>query len=79
MLVFFLKANALAWFFVKLKGDVMISEHEVVLPTTTIQYLSANAGDINTKAVSVFYHGFPEHIMNLLNAFLTRVVVDIDK
>jgi hypothetical protein len=57
----------------------MISEHEVVLPTMTMQCLGANIDDITTKPMLLFYHGFPEHIMNLLNAFLTRVVVDIDK
>ena len=60
MLVFFLNSNTLALFLVKFKGDPMISEYEVVFPTTTIQYLSANIDDITTKPMLLFFHGFPE-------------------
>jgi pimeloyl-ACP methyl ester carboxylesterase len=60
VLVFFLNSNTLALFLVKFKGDPMISEYEVVLPTTTIQYLSANIDDITTKPMLLFFHGFPE-------------------
>jgi pimeloyl-ACP methyl ester carboxylesterase len=38
----------------------MIREYEVVLSTTTIQYLSANIEDLNVKPIMLFFHGFPE-------------------
>ncbi|MFT7258599.1 MAG: pimeloyl-ACP methyl ester carboxylesterase [Glaciecola sp.] len=38
----------------------MIREYEVVLPSTTIQYLSANIEEITVKPVLLFFHGFPE-------------------
>jgi pimeloyl-ACP methyl ester carboxylesterase len=45
---------------VKFKGDLMIREYEVVLPSTTIQYLSANIEEITIKPILLFFHGFPE-------------------
>lgn len=38
----------------------MIREYEVVLSTTTIQYLSANIEDLTVKPIMLFFHGFPE-------------------
>ncbi|MFT4731343.1 MAG: pimeloyl-ACP methyl ester carboxylesterase [Gammaproteobacteria bacterium] len=38
----------------------MIREYELVLPSTTIQYLSANIEEITVKPVLLFFHGFPE-------------------
>jgi pimeloyl-ACP methyl ester carboxylesterase len=44
----------------KFKEDLMIREYELVLPSTTIQYLSANIEEITVKPVLLFFHGFPE-------------------
>lgn len=38
----------------------MIREYEVILSTTTIQYLSANLDDLTVKPIMLFFHGFPE-------------------
>jgi pimeloyl-ACP methyl ester carboxylesterase len=38
----------------------MIREYELVLSTTTIQYLSANIDDVTVKPIMLFLHGFPE-------------------
>ena len=38
----------------------MIREYEVVMSTTTIQYLSANIDDLSLKPIVLFLHGFPE-------------------